>query len=156
MIPYEYDGPRTSVSMERTFQASPEALFDAWVTPAVAERWLFHTKTSKTKAELDPRPGGAYKVTRTRSGKTYVAVGEYSEVVRPSRLVFTFGMPQFVADFDTVIVDIEPAGDGARLRFKQHGLRPGYEKSTLSGWEKMFDLLEAALRPQGASSSSKR
>ena len=38
-----------------------------------------------------------------------MAIGEYIEVRRPSRLLFTLGMPQFAADFDTVTVEIEKA-----------------------------------------------
>jgi hypothetical protein len=78
-----------------------------------------------------------------------VAVGKYLEVDRSHRLVFTFGMPQFAADFDTVSVVIEPDGDGCSLTLTQDGLRPGYEKFTVSGWGKMFDALTKALSEGG-------
>lgn len=54
-------------------------------------------------------------------------------------------MPQFAADVDTVRVDIEPTQNGCELTLTRDGLRPGYKKSTLAGWGKMFDLLDKAL-----------
>lgn len=142
---YEYDGPRTSLSLSRRFDATPERLFDAFVEPETASKWLFTTKTSKTQYELDARVGGSYRITRRRGDKEYVAVGKYLEVDRPRRLVFTFGMPQFAADFDTVIAEVEPAEGGSILTLTQGGMRPGYDKSTEKGWSKMFDMLHAAL-----------
>ena len=145
MTQYNYDGPRESVSLSRHFKAPPTKLFDAWIKPETASKWLFNTKTSKTVCELDAQVGGSYKITRTRGSKEYVAVGEYLEIRRPKRLVFTFGMPQFAADFDTVTVEVKKDGDGCILKLTQSGMRPGYETSTVNGWSKMFDLLERAL-----------
>jgi uncharacterized protein YndB with AHSA1/START domain len=145
MVAQTYDGPRISVTVTRNFDASPEKLFAAWVEPQLANKWLFTTKTSTAEHVLDARVGGTYRIVRRRDGKEYVAVGEYKEVAPPHRLVFTFGMPQFAADFDTVAVDLEPVGAGCRLTLTQSGLRPGYDASTVKGWEKMFDLLEQAL-----------
>ena len=142
---YNYDGPQTSILMERDFAAGPGAVFDAWRTPETASRWLFSTETGVTMCVMDPRPGGAYRIKRTEGGQTYAAVGEYREVSPPHRLVFTFGMPQFAADVGTVTVDLEPKGEGTHMRFSQGGNRPGYEDAAREGWSAMFDLLERAL-----------
>lgn len=136
---------RTSVQITRRFDASPERVFDAWLDPEMASKWLFTTKTSKTNYDLDTRVGGAYTITRRRGGKTYIGIGEYLEIERPRRLVFTFSMPQFAPDVDRVIVEIVPDGDGCILTLTQENLRLGYEKSTINGWGKMFDALTAAL-----------
>lgn len=133
------------MQLSRWFTAAPATVFDAWIDPQTASQWLFNTKTSKTVCELDPRPGGKYRITRTRGGKRYVAVGEYRVVERPDRIVLTFEMPQFAADTDTVTVELGPDRGGCLLSLRQEGLRPGYEKSTLAGWEKMFVRLDKAL-----------
>ena len=90
-------------------------------------------------------PGGSYRIERTADGQKYVALGEYCEVMRPSRIVFTFAMPQFAADVDTVTIEIEPEGPRSQLRMNQAGLRPEYEEATRAGWTEMFDLLEQVL-----------
>lgn len=144
---YEYDGPRTSVTLARDFDASPESVFDAWVQPATAAQWLFSTSASTTVCDLDPRVGGTYTITRTQGEERYVAVGEYVVLDRPHQLVFTFGMPQFAADIGTVTVDISAQDGRTKLRFTLDGVRPGYEEPTLAGWSEMFDLLAATLTP---------
>ena len=148
MSEYEYDGPRTQVSLERRFDAEARQVFDAWTDPEVAETWLFSTGEG-SECVLDPRPGGSYRITRTDGEQIYVAVGEYKRVDPPRRLVFTFAMPQFAADVGTVEVDISAAGGNkATLRLKLSGVRPGYEQPTKEGWNGMLDLLERALGSQ--------
>jgi uncharacterized protein YndB with AHSA1/START domain len=142
---YEYNGPRTSVSLTHHSDASPERVFDAWLDPDIASKWLFTTKTSTSEVQIDARVGGAYTITRRRAGKEYVGIGEYLEIERPRRLVFTFTMPQYAADIDTVTVEIALDGDGCAVTLTHSDMRPGYEKSTMSGWTKMFGLLTKAL-----------
>lgn len=144
-IDNEQDGPLTSIRMERDFAAQPRAVFDAWVVSETASRWLFSTETSEMTCEMDPRPGGAYRIERREGGQSYVAVGEYREVSPPHRLVFTFGMPQFAPGFATVTVEIEPADAGTRMRLTQDSVPPGVEDPIREGWSAMFDLLEQVL-----------
>jgi uncharacterized protein YndB with AHSA1/START domain len=144
---YTYSGPRRSITIKRHFKASPERVFDAWVNPEIASKWLMMTKSSRNDYTIDLRVGGLYTIARHSANKVYIAVGQYLEIDRPHRLVFTFGMPQFAADFDTVTVEIKPDGSGSLLTLTQAGMRPGYEKSTIKGWGSMFLLLDAALKP---------
>jgi len=145
-IAYKYDGPRTSVSITRRFSVSPECVFDAWIEYETASKWLFPAITSKTECKLDARVGGSYTITRSSGGNQYKSVGKYLEINRPHRLVFTFGMPKFDADFDTIIVEIKQERDGSVLNLTQKGLLPAYETSILNGWGKMFDLLAKVLK----------
>jgi hypothetical protein len=64
-----------------------------------------------------------------------VAVGRDLEIGRPRRLVLTYGMPLFAADFDTAIVEIEPNGGGSVLTIalEGQGYDRDYETSTLNG-----------------------
>jgi uncharacterized protein YndB with AHSA1/START domain len=59
-----------------------------------------------------------------RDGVDYKALGEYVEFDRPRRLVFTFGMPQFSAEFARVVVEIALQGTGSLLTVTQEHL-PG-------------------------------
>jgi uncharacterized protein YndB with AHSA1/START domain len=134
------------LTMVRRFAASPERVFDAWTTPEIAARWLFTGPTSETHAtELDLRVGGKWTITDRREGVDYTAIGEYLEIDRPRRLVFTFGMPQFSPEFDTIVVTLEPDGDGCVMTFVQEKLPAEMRKPTEEGWHWMFVGLEAAL-----------
>lgn len=132
--------------IKRHYRASPERVFDAWLDPKLAGRWLFTTPESEAhKTEIDARVGGKWTITDRRGGTDYTAIGEYLEIDRPRSIVFTFGMPQFSDGFDKVIVEIAPDGDGSILTLTQIGLPPGSEKPLMEGWGKMFDALETAL-----------
>lgn len=140
------DTPANFIEVSRRFDATCEAVFDAWTDPAVAARWLFTSPTSETHAtELDVRVGGAWTISDRREGVDYVATGQYLEVDRPRRLVFTFGMPQFSPLFGRVVVTCEPDGAGCLMTLRQEELPPEHHEGTIEGWRLMFEGLAVAL-----------
>lgn len=74
----------------------------------------------------DDRDGRArrrqVKITNRRDGTDYTAVGEYLEVDSPRRLVYTFSMPQFSPNSDTITIDIAPDGAGSVMTFTHSGI----------------------------------
>jgi uncharacterized protein YndB with AHSA1/START domain len=135
-----------TLRMTRRLDASPERVFDAWLDPAVAGRWLFTTPGSESHStDLDARVGGAWTIVDRRDGVDYRALGEYLEIDRPRRLIFTFGMPQFSDGFNRVTVEIAPDGEGALLTLTQEALPPEAISALEEGWGAMFDQLAAAL-----------
>ena len=138
--------PLTSMRMTRRFDASPERVFDAWLNPDVAAKWLFTTPGSEAHfTDLDVRVGGKWTIADTRGGVVYTAIGEYLEIDRPRRLVFSFGMPQFSPGSNWVIVEIAPDGDGCVLTLTQEDLPKDSEAAMEQGWGEMFDALAKAL-----------
>ena len=137
--------PSRVLRVSRSFAAAPARLFEAWTSPALASAWLFTSPTSENNTtEMDVWVGGAWTVTDRRDGVDYTAVGEYLEVERPRRLVFTFGMPQFSPLSTRVVVEIAPEGDGSVLALTQEGLPPdpGHHDAIRQGWSDMFDALD--------------
>jgi uncharacterized protein YndB with AHSA1/START domain len=134
----------TTLRMTRRFAASPEMVFDAWLDPKVAAKWLFTTPASESHStEIDARVGGAWSIVDRRGGVDYRAVGEYLEIDRPRRLVFTFGMPRFSDAFNTVTIEITPDKDGCLMTLTQDNLPPEHHEPTRQGWEDMFRTLAA-------------
>jgi uncharacterized protein YndB with AHSA1/START domain len=140
-----------SARITRRFHYPPERVFDAWVDPKLAGRWLFTSPMSETHdTRLDVRVGGKWTITDRRDGTDYTAIGEYLEIDRPRRLVFSFGMPQFSPEFGKVIVEIVPAGDGCILTLTQESVPDNAEAGIVEGWNLMFKGLAAILTPHGA------
>jgi uncharacterized protein YndB with AHSA1/START domain len=138
--------PSLKFRMTRRFDASPERVFDAWLNPETARKWLFTSPTSeKNTTEIDPTVGGKWAITDRRDGTDYLGLGEYIEIDRPRRLVFTFGMPQFSELFDRVVVEIAPDESGSILTLTHELLPPDYHKATEEGWSEMFVNLDAVL-----------
>jgi uncharacterized protein YndB with AHSA1/START domain len=135
-----------TVHLTRRFEALPERVFDAWLDAATARTWLFTSPASeKNSTDIDARVGGKWTIADRRDGTDYTATGEYLEIDRPRRLVFTFGMPQFSPHFSRVIVEIAPAGTDCVLRLAQEDVLPASRQGTEDGWGKMFDGLAAML-----------
>jgi len=129
--------------MSRRFEASPDRVFDAWTDPALAGRWLFTSPASQSHTvELDVRVGGKWAITDRRDGVDYRAQGEYLEVERPRRLVFSFGMPQLSPGFARVTVEIGADGSGSMLTLTQEDVPAEALAAIEGGWRDMFDLME--------------
>lgn len=136
----------TALRLSRHLDASPEKIFDAWLDPQMAARWLFTSPKSEShSARIDPRVGGRWTIVDRRDGTDYTALGEYLEIDRPRRLVFTFGMPQFSDTFAKVTVEIQPQGKGCLLTVRQESVPLAQLQATEQGWVAMFDQLLATL-----------
>ena len=135
-----------ALTIVRRFAATAERVFDAWLDPARASRWLFTAPGREAHSmENDPRVGGRWVITDRRDGVDYKALGEYLEIDRPRRLVFTFGMPQFSPEFNRVTVEIVPDGEGCLMTVTQEGVPLDHHPETREGWEEMFVMLDAVV-----------
>lgn len=110
----------TAVVRELTIAARPETVWEFLVDPVKAQRWM------GVSVSLEPHPGGEYRV-EVVPGQ--VASGAFVELDPPRRLVFTWGWEpgedgsaaSVPPGSSTVEIELEPDGDGTRLRFT-HGL----------------------------------
>ena len=136
--------------VSRRFAASAERVFDAWIDPRKARRWLFSTPAGEiVRAETDPRVGGTFVFVDRRdsdTGKEDIEhVGEYLEVDRPRRLVFTFAVPRYSKEFTIVTVDIVPAGTGCELTLTHERVLPEWASKTEEGWTTLLGRLAEEL-----------
>src|SRR5258708_31834124 len=51
------------LTITRVFDAPPDVVFKAWIDPAQMARWLGPQSVKADVTAMDPRPGGAYRVT---------------------------------------------------------------------------------------------
>jgi uncharacterized protein YndB with AHSA1/START domain len=101
-----------------------------------------------TQAEIDLRVGGRYRiVTRLPDGGANDVSGEYQEVVRNSRLVFTWAWASTPERVSRVSIDFIPRGPGTALqfvhdRFVDDHARANHER----GWSSIFGHLDSFLQ----------
>jgi uncharacterized protein YndB with AHSA1/START domain len=133
------DPTTATVCVKRCFTASAEQVFDAWLDPEKARRFLFATPTGQmVRAETDPRVGGRFTFTDRRDGVDVDHTGEYVEIDRPRRLVFTFMVPKYSSESTRVTIAIVPLESGCELTLTHEGVLPEYEARTAEGWSKIL------------------
>jgi uncharacterized protein YndB with AHSA1/START domain len=133
--------PAGIIRISRRFEASAERVFDAWLDPKKAGKWLFATPTGQmVRVEIDARVGGSFVITR-RDGDDVEHVGKYLEIDRPRRLVFTFVVPKFSTQESRVAIDIRPLPTGCELTLTHEGVLPEWLEQSKEGWGKILEAL---------------
>lgn len=138
------------VRVTRRFNASPEQVFDAWLAPEMIGKWMFGPALREeevVRITLDPHVGGTFSFVVRRQGQEINHVGEYLEIDRPLRLVFTWGVENTKGSAP-VTIDIVPLENGCELTLT-HELPPDwadYADRTQEAWSQMLDVLAATLR----------
>jgi uncharacterized protein YndB with AHSA1/START domain len=135
-----------TITITRRFDFPSERVFDAWLDPAKARKFLFATPTgTMVRAEIDARVGGAFNFTDRRDGEDVEHVGTYLEIDRPRRLVFTFGVPKYSKLLTRVSIDLKPLAAGCELTLTHEGVLPEWLESGREGWNTIFGVLATNL-----------
>src|SRR5215475_4259234 len=134
-----------SARATRRFGASPQRVFDAWLDPKTAGKWLFATARGQIVCvEIDARAGGWFYIVERCEGKNVEHIGEYLEIVRPRRLVFTLSVEKYSLDFERVTVVFGPHGTGCELSLT-HKTKPESARHVSHAWIRMLEGLAAML-----------
>jgi uncharacterized protein YndB with AHSA1/START domain len=139
----------STLTVKRVIRASPEALFDAWITPHMLRRWWGPEGVHCSEAEVDARPGGRYRIANAFSdGRIVWISGEFETVQRPDLLVFSWSLEGDRHPRERVSVSFNalPGTDGTEVsvfheRVPSRLVRDEHEagwQGCLDGLEKMF------------------
>jgi uncharacterized protein YndB with AHSA1/START domain len=135
------DAATDTTVYERTIaiDASPETVWGFLVDPEKLMRW------KGINADLDAQPGGTF---RCEVIPGHIARGEYVEIDKPNRLVFTWGWDgseDVPPGSSTIVIELASDGDGTSLRFVHKDL-PNAEAiaSHAHGWDHYLPRLETA------------
>ena len=124
---------------EIMIEATPETIWPFLTEPDELVEW------HGTFAEIDPRPGGIYRV--LVAGQ-FQSAGEYVEVVPMEKVVFTFGWEEdghpIPAGSTTIEITLHPEGDKTRVRLVHRGLPDDAVSDHGKGWEHYLGRLAVA------------
>ena len=125
-------------------EARPETVFRLLTDPKEYIRW-------KGKlAQLEPRAGGDFRVDFPNDKGT--VMGKFVEVVPNRRVVFTWGWQDNAIvppGSSTVEIDLEPDGQGTRLRLVHRGLPEGAIAPHTEGWDYFLPRLTNVAEGRG-------
>jgi uncharacterized protein YndB with AHSA1/START domain len=124
---------------EIMIDATPETIWPFLTEPGKHVEW------DGTVAEIDPRPGGVYRV--LVAGE-FQSAGEYLEVVPMKKVAFTFGWEQddhpIPPGSTTVEITLHPEGDKTRVRLVHSGLPADAVDDHTHGWDHYLGRLAVA------------
>lgn len=138
----------SQVVVIKHYDIPAERVFDAFLDVETARRFLFATAAGEMiVAEIDARVGGHFTFTDRRPDMGEVLhAGEYLEIDRPRRLVFTFGVPQFNPGYTRVTVEIVASGaGGCDLTLTNDDIPEEYVTGNQDGWTRILAGLIPAL-----------
>lgn len=149
----------TIVRVQRSFACTAETIYDAWLDPAVARHFLFRSPAGEiVRCDIEPGVNGPFTIVDRRPMESDPAqkvdiehTGRFLQLDRPRRIAFGFTLPRFQSHETTVIIDIEPQGDGCELTLRHDLGLPDEETVTMleqaeDGWTRMLAQLESAAK----------
>jgi uncharacterized protein YndB with AHSA1/START domain len=144
-------------AIERTYDAPPARVFQAWADPAVKGRWFGGDEDGGGEYELDFRVGGR-ELNRggPSGGPVYTYEARYDEIVPDERIVYTYDMDldESRISVSLATVELEPEGGGTRLVLTEHGaFLDGHDtpEQREQGTGSLLDALGAELQREPAS-----
>jgi uncharacterized protein YndB with AHSA1/START domain len=125
------------VRVQRTIKARPATVFSFFTDP---DRWL---SWQGVAAEIDPRPGGVFRVNVRGDGW---ASGLFVAVEPNDRIVFTWGweredmlVPPGSSTVEITLLAVD--GDSTLLTLVHRGLPPPMVDAHREGWQHYLDRL---------------
>ena len=135
-------------TLERSYDAPPEQVFEAWADPAIKARWFV---SPGAEHSLDFRVGG---IETTRGGPDpdvpFVFTSTYEEIQLGARLVYssTLAHAGRVATVSITSVEITDNGTGSTLVLTEHSIfldhleEPAWREQGTAEW---LDRLQTVL-----------
>jgi len=144
----------TSLSVHATvtykFSATPERVFDAWLDTGMISKFMFgpHLREEEiVSIKTDAHVGGSFSFVVRRQGKEVDHIGEYIEISRPHRLVFSWAVRQDLTDSARIVIDIVPLPTGCELTLTQEmpSNWADFTDQAKAAWTKMLHALAVIL-----------
>jgi uncharacterized protein YndB with AHSA1/START domain len=113
----------TTLVITRPFEASPERVFDAWLTREEWQSWIGPEGVDCDVHLLEPYVGGRYRLTMHVGGQPPIAVvGVFRVIERPRTLSFTWGAEGDPTRQSLVTLTFTELQGNTELTLRQEGL----------------------------------
>ena len=150
------------LTIERTFDASIEKVWEAFTTPELLRKWWAPAGMTNTLVAADVKEGGLFRYCfkSDEDGTEYYGRGVYQKIDKPNYLSYldcftdkdgndvspSYYSPDYNADEEVVetLAEFFFTSDGEKTTIKLVGENPFDEEMTemmTAGWNGMFDNL---------------
>ena len=131
------------VRVTHRFDASAERVYDAFLDPGRASKFMFATATGQiVRCDIDARVGGTFTIVDRRSGEDVAHTGTYLALERPRRIVFTLAVEKYSTDTDTVTIEITRLRKGCEvtLTHEMGAKYAPFQDRAREGWSGILDV----------------
>jgi uncharacterized protein YndB with AHSA1/START domain len=153
-------GERTTVQstfvIERTYDASPQRVFEAWADQAAKTRWFGPSSKPAGSYSLDFRVGGSehLMIALGDGGPVYSFDAVYQDIVPGRRIIYSYDMHRDDTRISVSLatVEIDALGERTRLTLTEHGAYlDGHDTPAERehGTNALMDALAAQLKDAG-------
>lgn len=145
------------LDLTRFIRAPRARVFEAFMSEAGFRAWMGPRGLTLPEVAVDARVGGRYRVAmQARDGDRFVVGGEYREIQRPDRVVFTWqwegaGMPGLETIVSVTLVERD---GGTEVRLTHSGFPDaGMRDAHTQGWRSSLNRLVDNLDERGSAAS---
>jgi uncharacterized protein YndB with AHSA1/START domain len=131
------------IRLSRRIAASPDEVFEAWTRADAVSQWLIPAGPGSTRAQMDARVGGRFKIDMTAENEFIPHHGEFLRLDRPRLLEFTW-ISKYTEDKRSVVtVELKAAGKDQTDLTLTHRLLPTQKAADdhTGGWTVCLDEL---------------
>ncbi len=138
-------GDLATARIERVLDASPDAVYAAWVDPEVLAGFIAPAPGT-AQVEIDPRVGGRLQIVMTFPDRVTEIEGEFLVLDRPHRISFSW-RPLRAGFHSVVTVTLEPHGEAeTRMTITHTRLPQEWLSSYETGWGSIAEALGRRVR----------
>lgn len=137
-----------TVNVAKTIHAPVEKVFDAWLNPETLSQFMLPMPgMPQPETETDAREGGGFTIIMQVGDEKIPHTGEYLEISRPNKLVFTWESP-FSTGGSTVTLLFSDIGENktnvalSHIKFPDEESRTNHE----GGWGHILESLNDILK----------
>jgi len=150
------ENPPTELTLTRMFDAPRDLVWKAWTDGKMMTEWWMPHGFTNSECELDPRPGGIFKIRSDAPGyPNHRMSGVFTEVTKPEKLVFSSSAFTNESGGDPgleVVNTITFEDINGKTKVTVHALvtkyKPGFEPALNGmnqGWSETLEKLAAFL-----------
>jgi uncharacterized protein YndB with AHSA1/START domain len=137
---------RNQLTLTYRFLVESEVVFYAWTKSDFMKTWLFKSRDNEILSiKTDLKVGGKFSILELNKNEKIDHFGEYLEIEKPNKLVFTLEVPWHFFGVSKVSVEINDKPKGCEMIFTQLGIDT---RITKDSWEKMFENLKSVIEQE--------
>lgn len=121
----EHSTIHSTFVIERTYDAPPQRVFDAWADPAAKAQWFGPSGQPKDAHSMEFRVGGREHLTvQVGDGPAFSYDAVYQDIVPGQRIIYAYDMHNGDTRISVslAVVELEAHGAGTRLTLTEHGV----------------------------------